>query len=557
MMYTQFLCAALLLLSNSFYYLQPMTMTMELVLDDIDILQSQKQHAAQQKAFEDYIQQRNAAKNKTKNESLPIAQTTTIVDTIVDTKVDIKTITSNIFITNEDGETAGTYFDRLDQENEIKRAFYTAGLLTLAQHPTISKKYKAQIAALTNKHDWVEQYYRLHELEFRKTSIIQTQGIIDEVLPYINPEYIPTAIYVPAYPYSKKDIASSLSIPLQTIAITDCEAKIIDQLSTTHRSFWSWLVTRRQPVTVFFVPTQNEKQKAEDKPMYVECVEAATAQFDTNGELGIAGAKFQNCYEVKQPKKIGDDRSQKNPNVLYMSAGDGCIQITLTGLGVAGTFVPVIVPVAMAGATGYVVWEIFKTTETGKDFVAAWKERSEKKAARKAEEAKAKAERKAQEEKLKAEKKAQLEQQKNNSGGGPEKPDDDKNKKGLNKKQQAELDKQKRYPAQNEPIGNKGVYEDAGYHHPNSQGAKSPAPKNGQKALNNSVLVKEKGNNNYQRRVGISDSEIVILDETSSGKFHGHVRTWKEICNDYGSKDLKKILIDSGLVDKKGNILCR
>ena len=277
------------------------------------------------------------------------------------------------------------------------------------------------------------------------------------------------------------------------------------------------------------------------------------------GELGIAGASFQNCHEITDSKTIGD--LQKNPHeipgMLYMSAADGGTYVILSGLGTASAFMPVLVPVAMGGAAGYILWEIFKETEEGKAFIAAWKDRSEKKAARKAEEAKAKAERKAQEEKLKAELKAEQEKNKN-GGGGPKKPDDDKDKKkGLNKKQQKELNNQNRNPAKNEPVGDKGVYEDAGYHHPNSKGVKSQAPKNGQKALNNSVIVKEKGNNNYQRRVGISDGEIVVLDETSPGKYHGHVRTWKEICNDIGSKDLKKILLDNGLVDKKGNILCR
>ena len=543
MMYTYFLYAALLL-TNSFFSLQPMTM----------VLQRDNMHALPKEnrlrpALQKHIQQKKDAQATPETKS----------QTIVNTNAITRTLCKSDCVTNEDGETPGAYFDRLEAENERNRLFYTAGLLLLAQDKTISAKYKDQIFELTKKEDWVEQYYKLHELEFRKKSILQTQGVFTEVLPHINPEYIPTSILVPAYPYSKKDIVSSISMPLQTVEIRDCDYKIIDQLSTTHRSFWSWLFTQRKPTTAFFVPAQTKEQKAEGKPMYVECVDTLSEQFDTKGELGIAGASFQNCHEITDSKTIGD--LQKNPHeipgMLYMSAADGGTYVILSGLGTASAFMPVLVPVAMGGAAGYILWEIFKETEEGKAFIAAWKDRSEKKAARKAEEAKAKAERKAQEEKLKAELKAEQEKNKN-GGGGPKKPDDDKDKKkGLNKKQQKELNNQNRNPAKNEPVGDKGVYEDAGYHHPNSKGVKSQAPKNGQKALNNSVIVKEKGNNNYQRRVGISDGEIVVLDETSPGKYHGHVRTWKEICNDIGSKDLKKILLDNGLVDKKGNILCR
>ena len=95
-----------------------------------------------------------------------------------------------------------------------------------------------------------------------------------------------------------------------------------------------------------------------------------------------------------------------------------------------------------------------------------------------------------------------------------------------------------------------GKYEDASYHHKNSKNTKSQAPKNGQEALNNSELVKEKGNTNYQRRIGISEGEFVILDETGNRVFHGHVRDWNEL-----TREMKDILIQKQLVTKKGRIL--
>lgn len=74
-----------------------------------------------------------------------------------------------------------------------------------------------------------------------------------------------------------------------------------------------------------------------------------------------------------------------------------------------------------------------------------------------------------------------------------------------------------------------GKYEDAPHHHQNSKGVKNPAPKNGQKALDESYLVVEKGNNSYQRRIGVSEDQYVVLDQTSEGVFHGHTREWSEL----------------------------
>lgn len=88
-----------------------------------------------------------------------------------------------------------------------------------------------------------------------------------------------------------------------------------------------------------------------------------------------------------------------------------------------------------------------------------------------------------------------------------------------------------------------GKYEDASYHHKNSSGQKSSAPKDGQKALDNSFLVAEKGNTSYQRRIGVSDGQYVVLDQTSEGVFHGHTREWAELTD-----KMKSILIKEGKV---------
>jgi len=95
--------------------------------------------------------------------------------------------------------------------------------------------------------------------------------------------------------------------------------------------------------------------------------------------------------------------------------------------------------------------------------------------------------------------------------------------------------------------GVNGKYENAAYHHKNSNGLKSPAPKNGQKALDNSLKIKKKNNSN---RVALSEDEFVVLMEHSPDKFHGHVRTWSEL-----DDLMRSTLIDAGLVTKKGKII--
>ncbi|WP_330410898.1 hypothetical protein, partial [Lachnotalea glycerini] len=94
--------------------------------------------------------------------------------------------------------------------------------------------------------------------------------------------------------------------------------------------------------------------------------------------------------------------------------------------------------------------------------------------------------------------------------------------------------------------GKNGTYEKADYHGKTNNAVKNKAPNNGQEALDNSVSIGK----NTTRRVGISDGEIVVLDETTKGVFHGHVRSWSEL-----SEPMKAALKKAGMVTKKGKII--
>jgi len=94
-----------------------------------------------------------------------------------------------------------------------------------------------------------------------------------------------------------------------------------------------------------------------------------------------------------------------------------------------------------------------------------------------------------------------------------------------------------------------GIYEGASYHHANSNGKKSPAPPDGQKALDKSIRVKSTS----LRRVAIFDDFFVVLDSSNalstSGEplYHGHIRTYFEDLD----RDTKNILKRLHLVNKK------
>ncbi|MBQ3599583.1 MAG: hypothetical protein II992_00055, partial [Lachnospiraceae bacterium] len=94
--------------------------------------------------------------------------------------------------------------------------------------------------------------------------------------------------------------------------------------------------------------------------------------------------------------------------------------------------------------------------------------------------------------------------------------------------------------------GSNGIYEKADYHGNKNNAVKNKAPNKGQDALDNSVAI----GSNTTRRVGISDGEIVVFDETTSGNFHGHVRSWNEL-----SETMKAVLRKAGMVNKKGKIV--
>ena len=80
-----------------------------------------------------------------------------------------------------------------------------------------------------------------------------------------------------------------------------------------------------------------------------------------------------------------------------------------------------------------------------------------------------------------------------------------------------------------------------------AKGLSSPAPTNGQAALENSIQVKPTS----PRRVGVDPAtgEIVVFDETTPGVFHGHVPGWENL-----HPDMQRALIKAGKVTQKGII---
>lgn len=71
-------------------------------------------------------------------------------------------------------------------------------------------------------------------------------------------------------------------------------------------------------------------------------------------------------------------------------------------------------------------------------------------------------------------------------------------------------------------------------------------PLDGQDALENSFSIKETSS----RRIGISNDQFVVLDKTSEGIYHGHVRTWKEL-----REEMQAVLKENGLVKSSGKII--
>jgi len=84
-------------------------------------------------------------------------------------------------------------------------------------------------------------------------------------------------------------------------------------------------------------------------------------------------------------------------------------------------------------------------------------------------------------------------------------------------------------------------------------GVKSPAPINGQAALNNSFQIESMP----KQRVGISENQIVIFKQTGHGEYHGYVPTWEYICSTPHMSGVKNELTRRRLVNRKGKIRCR
>lgn len=98
-----------------------------------------------------------------------------------------------------------------------------------------------------------------------------------------------------------------------------------------------------------------------------------------------------------------------------------------------------------------------------------------------------------------------------------------------------------------------GVYKPSGKHKPTStrahRGAEnSKEPEDGQPALDDSVQVKDTS----PRRVGYDkeSGEIVVLDKTSDGVFHGHVRSWEGL-----DQAMRNALIKAGMFNRRGKYI--
>ncbi|HTM05894.1 MAG TPA: hypothetical protein VL201_01515, partial [Patescibacteria group bacterium] len=91
------------------------------------------------------------------------------------------------------------------------------------------------------------------------------------------------------------------------------------------------------------------------------------------------------------------------------------------------------------------------------------------------------------------------------------------------------------------------IYEDVDYHGVTQNGRKSPRPKDGQKALDNSYEFTCAKSNS---RVAIQDGEFVILRSHNPGRYHGYRSTWKDL-----PQQAKNVLQDFGLTNHKGKIL--
>jgi len=95
-----------------------------------------------------------------------------------------------------------------------------------------------------------------------------------------------------------------------------------------------------------------------------------------------------------------------------------------------------------------------------------------------------------------------------------------------------------------------GIYEDAGYHHHQSKGLKSPNPTNGQKALDKSVEFSKTSSN----RVGVDPDTKEYVEFFRTGKtniFHGVKTSWDKLTPSQRFALFREKLVRSA---KKGGI---
>jgi hypothetical protein len=108
----------------------------------------------------------------------------------------------------------------------------------------------------------------------------------------------------------------------------------------------------------------------------------------------------------------------------------------------------------------------------------------------------------------------------------------------------------KDYKVEEKTIEETGIkrYEANPKHGKDKKGNASAAPQNPQEVLDNSLELP----GNTTRRIGVDteNKEFNVFDEHAEGKFHGHVRQWGEL-----TQQMKNVLIDAGLVNRKGKIL--
>ncbi|MBP9764814.1 hypothetical protein KBD08_00575 [Candidatus Babeliales bacterium] len=85
-------------------------------------------------------------------------------------------------------------------------------------------------------------------------------------------------------------------------------------------------------------------------------------------------------------------------------------------------------------------------------------------------------------------------------------------------------------------------------HHENSKGKASKAPHHGQKVLDNSILVKTKGNQGLETRVGVENGEVVKFQEQAPCQYHGY------IVEENLDQDSINTLIAAGLMRTNGKL---